>query len=179
MKRPLAAMLIPIMILFALSGRTAEAADSLPRDSSQIMTVPMTLDCAGMEGKVRRYAVERAYCPSASKNGIQPANTLTGSCGSIWIFIRDTGFREATFSYGFTSSLGPVAFRQLTGYWDSDSGLEGTWGDAGWMMASSYSSTRSRGTGYGLAYASLSGQVTLAWGGSCFLKNPWDWEFIS
>lgn len=139
----------------------------------------MTLDCASLSESARSYANSHGYCKRDKLRGAVPNDTVVGNCGSSWLYIRDTGIREATFSYGFASSQGVVIHRELNGYWSSTSGLSGYLNDTALMASSSYSTTRSRGTGYGAVNAWISGRVTLYWGGKCILGYPGDYEFIS
>jgi hypothetical protein len=145
------------------------------------MTTEMTLDCVDMTPKARQYALSHGYCPKTVASGsVEPYNTVSGNCGSSWIYIYPWGYAgEANVKYGFSSSKGTVVHRYLNGYWDSSNGLDGAWTDSGFMASSSYSKTRTINAGRGWMYASLSGYVTLWWGGTCYLLVPSDERYVS
>ena len=155
----------------------AEARPLPPIGETQVR-FEMSLDCGSLSGGARQYAEDHKYCRK-SHGQLVPMDQATGTCGSSWLYIRDTGIREATIRYGFSSSWGVVVSRQLFGYWSSTSGLKGNWTDISLMASTSYSTTRTRNTGYGGATAWVSGEVTLFWGGTCKLGQPIDYEFIS
>jgi hypothetical protein len=145
------------------------------------MTTEMTLDCVDLTPKARQYALSHGYCPKTVASGsVEPYNTVSGNCGSSWIYIYPWGYAgEANVKYGFSSSKGTVVHRYLNGYWDSSNGLDGAWTDSGFMASSSYSKTRTINAGRGWMYASLSGYVTLWWGGTCYLLVPSDERYVS
>jgi hypothetical protein len=158
----------------------SEVTSATPSSEAVLVQAPMTLDCTNLSASARRYAVAHGYCPSSASGTATPYDTVTGNCGSSWIYIYPWGYAgEANVNYGFSSSKGTVVHRALYGYWDSTNGLSGSWTDIAWMASSRYSHTRTINSGRGWMYATLSGFVTLWWEGQCYLLNPWDERYVT
>lgn len=167
-----------IALVLWVGAAASATARPLPPINETRIQVEMTLDCRSLSGKARDYALGHGYCKRSIGQAV-PMGEVAGNCGTSWFYIRDTGIREATFRYGFTSNWGVVVSRQLFGYWSSTSGLSGSFSDASLMASTGYSTTRTRVTGYGGVTGWIGGEVTLIWGGRCKLGQPGDYEFIS
>lgn len=175
-------ILVTIAALFIAPGLGSASTST---DSSVGSSVPsgavhaaMRLDCTHMTAEAKAYADARGYC-SASNTTISPNGVVYGNCGDSWIYIFDVTLGDVDIDYGFDSSLGTVVYRNL-GIGFAGTANSGGWPDNGWMFSSSYYSSRQNiYVGYGEAYASLGGTVTLVWGGQCDLLNPSDATWVS
>ena len=163
----------------AAKARTAVA--GLHAGAPVVLRAELTMDCATLSAKAKRYAVAHGYCPATTgSGGVGTLNTVTGNCGSSFIYIYPWGYAgEADVYYGFVSSRGAVVYRYLNGYWDSSNGLDGSWTNSGYMASSSYSAWRNINAGRGTMYTALSGYVTLWWGATCYLLVPTDTAYVS
>lgn len=181
-------------VLSALAGLIFATAPVLPagaasaespgsgEDSPDVTTtaVQMVLDCAGMDEETLAYAVEQEYC-TADGAAVDPApgtqDVRFGNCGWSHLFVWDESGSSGRMvaGYGFLSIVGTVVYRNLTIGWTNVSlGTVGSSRDSGLMFSVSYANNRTLTTGNGRLFATLSGTVTLAWGGRCTLLIPSD-----
>jgi hypothetical protein len=156
---------------------SASAATTAPAPvSTRVVPAQLTLDCVNMTAQARQYAVAHHYCPAAGAGTAMPYSTgyASGDCGTSFISIVDEGGGYARFSWGFSSSLGTVAYRGLGVNWLNERfGNFGGWPDNKFMWSSGYSSTpRTVGTGEGNVFGDVTGYVVLWWGGTCDLLAP-------
>lgn len=160
------------MVCGALALTTSSAsAATIHSAGTHVVTATMRLDCDTMSAKARRYAVAHGYCPAPGTRS--PATTVSGDCGTSSIDIYNSGVSgTAIITYGFHSTRGTVVYRALVVGWAGQADADG-WSDFNYMFSSSYNSGGDAvGTGVGEASATLSGTVTLWWGGKCTLLNP-------
>lgn len=165
---------IAVASLGALPAQAYETkSPAAPPPATRVIKGTMTLDCVRMTAQVHDYATRHGYCPSPSVASPYDSDTKYGSCGDSWISIYGTGAGSARVSYGFDSNKGTVTYRNLGVGWSGGEGASGGWNDSGWMRDSSYSATWWYvHTGYGTAYATMGGTVTLWWGAQCTLLQP-------
>jgi hypothetical protein len=91
----------------------------------------------------------------SAAGGVQPQDTGTGNCGSVWIDVSGAG-GQGTFDYGFQSSLGIVVFRTLTVRWANvrDAVIH-AFDDNGIQFSSRFSNTKTEATGSGTVVSRL------------------------
>ncbi len=148
----------------------AEGTNDIPEGA---VSVEAVLACDEFTGNVLEYAQEHGYCPTLGEDGVTTQAVQTYRCGSAWIYGFNNGIRGRMYvSYGFSSSNGVVAYRNLA----VGTSLGIGWGDSSVMWSSNYDSgSRYVGAGsLGWHSASFSGTVTLAWGGWCTIPTLTD-----
>ena len=140
-----------------------------------VVTARMSLDCTNMTDEARAEANKQGYCANGE---IQPNNTVFGNCGWSWIYGSDAGRGAAHLRWGFLSIQGTVVRRNLGISWFR---YPWTWfyNDSNWMFSSFYQKTRDVWAVGGYVFASLSGNVRLAWGGTCVILYPTSSFYVS
>jgi hypothetical protein len=127
-----------------------------------------------MTPSVHEYAVQHGYCANGD---VSIQGEVQGDCGSAHI---DTWDEQGTSGrmragYGFRSTLGAVVYRSLRAGWTNlSSNTTGSSSDTSIMASSLYATTKTISTGNGRVFATLSGNVTLIWGGICTIGQPSD-----
>jgi hypothetical protein len=143
---------------------------------TQVVRAQLTLDCVHMSVRARLYANAHHYCDATRSGSAVPDSTgyAYGDCGSSFISIVNEGGGYARFSWGFSSSQGTVAHRNLVLSWVNERfGNNGNIPDGSFMWSSGYSSTpQTRATGEGNVFGDVSGYVVLWWGATCDLLSP-------
>jgi hypothetical protein len=176
-------LLFPVIAVVCLSVAflatpPAYAASVHPPSGATVTVVHarMTLDCVHMTASVHHYAVTHGYCPTG--NGVS-----YGNCGDSWIYIYDGGGGGfAAITYGFDSSLGPAAARNLIINWYNwDQAISGSYSDASgfWPPTANYSNGIWEQTGGGWVTTTMGGHILLAWGAVCDILSPSDGATIS
>jgi len=155
-------------------------------DGPTIIRVPMKLDCGSLKGSALKYAREHNLCPSRDAfngdniyGGITPNDIRWGNCGWSSLFIEDLGIGAAAFHMGAGSSLGPIVRVNYNVSWVNwSTGGSGNVSGSDWLFSTVWYKTRVDNTGSGFVTATMSGNVVLAWGGTCVFLNPSDSETI-
>lgn len=175
-----AVAIVGAILIGAVVLSPAGAARAAVTAEPEIVQVAMELDCAGMSDQALGYAVKNNLC-TADRKVIHPdvgtLDTRWGTCGASHIYVWDQSGTSGRMvaGYGFLSILGTVVYRNLTiGWTNITTGSVGSSRDSGIMFSSSYGNERTLSTGNGWVFATLSGTVTLAWGGQCTLLIPAD-----
>lgn len=141
-------------------------------------TVPMTLNCDALTGSAQKYADEHNLCPSGKE--VTPEDTRYGDCGSSTLWISNLGSGNARFHMSATSTRGAMTIVSYNTNWVNwSTGGSGNVFGTDYPFSSSWSRTRDAYTGSGDVTATMSGQATLWWGGTCSFLLPSDDEYIS
>ncbi len=140
-------------------------------------TVPMTLNCGALEGSAQEYAEEHNLCSSA-QNPV-PLDTRTGDCGSSTLYLSNLGSGKARFHMEATSTQGAMVIvsynTRWVNWWTSGSGnVYGT----DYPFSSHWVRNKDATTSAGWVTATMTGEVTLWWGGTCSFLFPSDDEII-
>jgi hypothetical protein len=164
--------------------------DELPKEYEPVV-VEALLDCSNMAADVKAQAAHHEACEDTRvlsgeeaaripadfvpAGGITPQNIRWGNCGSSSIYAWDRGAGRAGVVWGFQSILGPVIRRNLVVRWLNYSrNTGGHFTDSNWYGSTIYSNYRSFNTGTGSVLTWLTGNVRLAWGGTCVILVPTD-----
>jgi hypothetical protein len=172
---PLALLIVGFL---AVTSTTAEAADeTIPPHStigtSQQQTATLRLDCSRLATPAKQYAKNHHYCPS--KGEVSTSDIRGGACGISSLFIDDKGNGNARIYWSVYSYWGSITHRSLNVSWlNYSQGNTGWYTDQGYMFSSYYGASRTFYTRSGNVLATLSGSVTLGWGGRCYVLNPSD-----
>jgi hypothetical protein len=151
---------------------------SLPAPVLTTQTVPMTLNCDDLVGPAQEYAEEHNLCPSGES--VTPEDTRYGDCGSSTLWISNLGSGNARFHMSATSTQGAMTIVAYNTNWINwSTGGSGNVFGTDYPLSSSWSRIRDAHTGSGFVTATMSGQVTLWWGGTCSFLFPSDDEYIS
>lgn len=143
--------------------------------------VPMKLDCENLKGSALEYAKAHNLCPSGDNihDGIAPDDIRWGNCGWSSLFIEDLGIGAAAFHMGAGSSLGPIVNVNYNVSWVNwSTGGSGNVSGSDWLFSTTWYRTRIDNTGRGFVTATMSGNVLLAWGGTCTFLYPSDSKTI-
>jgi hypothetical protein len=131
----------------------------------------LVADCAEASSAVLKKARKHGVCEAQGQvtpDAPPPVANGSGNCGTDYLKVSVATGNQARIGYGFHSSLGPIAFRNLSvGYAGQDD--SGAFQDASFMFSTNYGGSRSVFTGPGRAYASLVGYVRTAYGLKCEL----------
>lgn len=172
----LAAAALMVAGFAAPSSAAPPAAPTKPPASTGhlLATAQLTLDCNTLTAAGKDYAKKNAICGYGSGSGVSPNSVIGGNCGTSFIWVWNAGSGNAYIFWGFTSSLGPVFYRDLGIVWYNwNYGRPGSFPDANWMASSSYSNDRYVDTYAGYVTVGLSGVVENALG-TCDILNPTD-----
>jgi hypothetical protein len=154
------------------SGTTAQFS-AAAAGSVTVEVAPMTLDCGSMSPSVHNYAVAHGYCPASTSGIASPYNTVAGNCGDSYLYMSNARVSEARFHYGFYSTDGTVAYRDLVVSWANWKYFNvGNYTDATYMWNAGYDTTKTLYTKTGYVTGALSGNVDLWWGGICSILHP-------
>lgn len=166
-------MAVAMALMPDISLAAADGSPSGPA-GGKLIKVKMTTDCTDMTPDVHKYAVEHNYCPSGS--GAQGNDVVEGNCGDSWLWIWDDGNGWAMgYHTGVDSAQGAVAEVSWNVAWYNwTRGTSGGQGDSNWPWATDWEHQSYQNSGRGYVTAGLSGQVFLAWGGTCYIGNPTD-----
>ena len=127
-----------------------------------------------MTGSVLAYAISHGYC-EVGKDGkarpktgtVQPQNTVTGPCGYTDFSFSDAGGSQAWLNEHAHSYNAPIVYVNKTiNYYNYTYSYGGSTAK-GYVASGDWYNNEYLGTGHGFVTATLSGTVTLAWGGSC------------
>jgi hypothetical protein len=107
---------------------------------------------------------------------------MWGSCGSSWLWITNPASHNATVTWGVESVLGTIVYVNLGFAWGftpqgPGSPLSGFFPDAGWVFTPYYENAAWALFPTGGLAAQLYGDVTLVWGGQCFVLPPGPADF--
>lgn len=152
-----------------------------PQQSTSRSEAPMVLQCGQLTGKALAYANKHDLCPSKrSMSGeVQPFGEAVGDCGISWLEIEAIGGGWARFHMGANSSQGPIAKVDYSTTWlNWDTNGSGGFAGTDWVWGNPWTQARDQNTQAGFVTGTLSGVVTLWWGGTCAILNPSDDQMI-
>jgi hypothetical protein len=174
--------LILVIVASLLSNVSVAKANTLesnlkvnPQQTTTVITVPMTVECDKLSGKVLAEARKRNLCPSSSSGGISPHNIVPGNCGTAYLFASNMGAGIAQFNMGAASTQGAMVIVSYSTSWVNwSSGSSGVVSGTNYPFSSVWTRTRVASTGAGYVTATMSGQATLSWGLICGFMYPSD-----
>jgi hypothetical protein len=175
---------LPFLLAIALSlthvGVTLAGDGAPPTLPPTPITVPMTLDCESLSGSALAYAVKHNFCQSGKGGGPQPQDVRYGDCGWSSLYIENLGTGTAAFHMAAGSSMGAIVNVNYNTNWTNwDKGISGSVSGSDWLFSTTWERTRVDYTQSGFVTATMSGVVTLWWGGTCGLLYPSDSEDIT
>jgi len=180
MNRPIKLLSILIIVASLFSNVSAAKAD-VPESNlkiyspqtSIISTIPMTVACDKLAGKVLVEARKRNLCPSSNSGGISPRNIVPGNCGTTYLFASNMGGGVAKFDMGAASTQGAIASASYnTSWYNWNNYRSGAVSGTNYPLSSVWAKTRVASTGAGYVTAVMTGQVVLVWGAICTFNNP-------
>jgi len=180
MYKQIRALLILIIVALLFSSVSVAKAGALesnlkvyPQQTSTTISVPMTVECDKLSGKVLAEARKRNLCPSSSAGGVTPENIVVGNCGTAYLFASNMGGGIAQFNMGAASTQGAiVAVSYNTNWVNWNNNHTGSVSGTDYLFSTTWARTRLASTGAGYVTATMSGQATLYWGLICSLNYP-------
>ncbi len=164
---------------FSLVG-TARAQEGATQGTAP-MQGELRLNCTQMTAKARQYATEHKLCPPKAPGGVQPNNTVYGSCGSSTLFINQgyaTGIART--DEAVASTLGGIVYVSFQINWTNwSTASSGSYSDGVGTWGTTWTRSDYFNTGTGYVTASMGGYVVLVWGGTCDIYNPSDGTTIN
>ncbi len=150
--RKLIALACFVSLLAGFLQTTPAAADT---DETIHVEATMTLDCVNLSPEAATYAQRHGYCPPKSNDGStsSPVETVSGNCGTSWLYITQAASHMARITYGFRSTKGHVVHRFLIIHWDTTGDLEDTFPDTAFMASPRYQGDRTVRTGRSVVHA--------------------------
>jgi len=174
-------LLLTLVTLFITQIGVAYADDNLPSKPDLPIitsyTMPMMLDCHNLTESAQEYADEHNLCPKGGR--VTPQDTRYGDCGSSTLWVSNLGSGNARFHMSAASSLGTMTNVIYNTNWVnwSTSG-SGKVSGSDWPYNITWSRNKDAHTGAGYVSATMTGYVTLWWGGMCTFLPTSDGENI-
>lgn len=166
---------VALLIALAVAPASASPDPTAPTPSSEhlLAVMPMTLDCDGLTAAGRSYAKQHNIC-GYDDGQVHTDSVAYGNCGSSWIWVFDNTAGYADVLWGFSSTQGPVFYRNLLVSWKNwTTGGSGSYADKNWMASTTYSKDRQFGTKAGYVAVGLTGTVEVTLG-TCSILHPVD-----
>lgn len=173
--RTLSILIVVASLFGSVNTAKADTLESHQKVDSQqtIVTVPMTVECDKLSGKVLAEARKRNLCPSPGAGGITPDNIVPGNCGTAYLFASNMGAGIAQFNMGAASTQGAIVIVSYNTSWTNWNNRRiGTVSGTDYLFSSVWTRTRLASTGAGYVTAVMSGQATLYWGLICGFNYP-------
>jgi hypothetical protein len=168
------------LTLASAQERAQAQAQTIP---SGAVKVDLRLNCNAQSPSAHKYAVAHNICPAPAADGsAAPQNTMWGACGSSWLFVTNPVPHGAKVEWGVMSVLGTIVYVNFAvswGFTPQGAGLPvgGILPDVGWVFTSYYDNWATGTFPTGTLAAQFYGDVTLIWGGTCYVIPPGPADF--
>jgi len=186
----------PASAASAPSGRAATSplafasASADDKAQAKAQTVPagavkvdLGMNCNAQTPSAHEYAVAHKICPAPAADGtVSPQNTMWGACGSSWLYVTNPAPNVGQIEIGVMSLLGTIVYVDFLLYWGytpQGSGLPvtGILPDAHLTFTSYYNRFATGTFPTGTLSGQFDGDVTLVWGGTCYVIPPGPADF--
>lgn len=176
--RLVVSLFLALVLSVAVTAAAAATPESSLGDSGVLVqTFPMVLDCEHMTESAHAYAVEHHLCDShiGDYGQVAPNNTTGGDCGTATLTLaQGSGSGNARFFEALSSTQGAIVRVHYTIVWNVNAGPYHSYSADPYNFSTTWTNYDYFNTGSGHVVGIMGGTVTLVWGGTCKIVDPWD-----